>query len=98
MDYNCYYTPLYPFFFYQAEDGIRDATVTGVHTCALPISVRGFLSTMRSAGINKLPLISRQASLMPSLLRPVPISRREKRASCEPLRLPPVLGAISRST
>src|SRR5271169_6928201 len=26
------------FFFVQAEDGIRDATVTGVQTCALPIS------------------------------------------------------------
>src|SRR5207245_3280533 len=26
------------FFFLQAEDGIRDATVTGVQTCALPIS------------------------------------------------------------
>src|SRR5207245_8172941 len=26
------------FFFFQAEDGIRDATVTGVQTCALPIS------------------------------------------------------------
>src|SRR3989337_3649511 len=25
------------FFFFQAEDGIRDATVTGVQTCALPI-------------------------------------------------------------
>src|SRR5207245_5810894 len=25
-------------FFFQAEDGIRDATVTGVQTCALPIS------------------------------------------------------------
>src|SRR5438128_11739228 len=30
----CYY------FFFQAEDGIRDATVTGVQTCALPISRR----------------------------------------------------------
>src|SRR2546430_9117344 len=27
------------FFFFQAEDGIRDLTVTGVQTCALPISV-----------------------------------------------------------
>src|SRR5207248_8090984 len=27
------------FFFFQAEDGIRDRTVTGVQTCALPISV-----------------------------------------------------------
>src|SRR6266542_5972157 len=28
---------LISFFFFQAEDGIRDATVTGVQTCALPI-------------------------------------------------------------
>src|SRR5205085_5608220 len=28
------------FFFFQAEDGIRDLTVTGVQTCALPISPR----------------------------------------------------------
>src|SRR2546430_11110776 len=27
------------FFFFQAEDGIRDLTVTGVQTCALPIFV-----------------------------------------------------------
>src|SRR5256885_9876310 len=31
------------FFFFQAEDGIRDYKVTGVQTCALPIS---FLATM----------------------------------------------------
>src|SRR5205823_12805187 len=29
----------YFFFFFQAEDGIRDKLVTGVQTCALPISV-----------------------------------------------------------
>src|SRR2546428_5328072 len=29
----------YIFFFFQAEDGIRDLIVTGVQTCALPISV-----------------------------------------------------------
>src|SRR5437870_13053907 len=28
------------FFFFQAEDGIRDGHVTGVQTCALPISFR----------------------------------------------------------
>src|SRR5262249_59691391 len=28
------------FFFFQAEDGIRDWSVTGVQTCALPISGR----------------------------------------------------------
>src|SRR2546430_9022661 len=30
-------------FFFQAEDGIRDLTVTGVQTCALPISTRAEL-------------------------------------------------------
>src|SRR5438105_5139573 len=29
------------FFFFQAEDGIRDPLVTGVQTCALPISALG---------------------------------------------------------
>src|SRR5207244_7480541 len=29
------------FFFFQAEDGIRDDLVTGVQTCALPIYSRG---------------------------------------------------------
>src|SRR5699024_12069746 len=27
------------FFFFQAEDGIRDRNVTGVQTCSLPISI-----------------------------------------------------------
>src|SRR5207237_6695488 len=31
-----YAGPLF-FFFFQAEDGIRDSSVTGVQTCALPI-------------------------------------------------------------
>src|SRR3989440_7881283 len=29
---------MFVFFFFQAEDGIRDLIVTGVQTCALPIS------------------------------------------------------------
>src|SRR2546429_6581375 len=34
------------FFFFQAEDGIRDVAVTGVQTCALPIfSVPGSTGT-----------------------------------------------------
>src|SRR5437868_11373306 len=32
---------LFVFFFFQAEDGIRDRNVTGVQTCALPISFSG---------------------------------------------------------
>src|SRR3989449_3233931 len=39
-----YYLPLAEllclFFFFQAEDGIRDVAVTGVQTCALPISFK----------------------------------------------------------
>src|SRR5204862_1033749 len=31
------------FFFFQAEDGIRDLYVTGVQTCALPISTSGII-------------------------------------------------------
>src|SRR6266850_5532929 len=33
------------FFFFQAEDGIRDYKVTGVQTCALPISLAGRVGT-----------------------------------------------------
>src|SRR2546426_11153707 len=33
------------FFFFQAEDGIRDYKVTGVQTCALPISRAGIEDT-----------------------------------------------------
>src|SRR5437763_11709652 len=32
-----YRIPVVFFFFFQAEDGIRDTSVTGVQTCALPI-------------------------------------------------------------
>src|SRR5438874_7838329 len=34
----CSFLFLFFFFFFQAEDGIRDLYVTGVQTCALPIS------------------------------------------------------------
>src|SRR5688500_20042505 len=36
------------FFFFQAEDGIRDYKVTGVQTCALPILRHRLLSAGRS--------------------------------------------------
>src|SRR2546430_13271539 len=38
------------FFFFQAEDGIRDLTVTGVQTCALPISNGLISGEQRSCG------------------------------------------------
>src|SRR6266498_4760954 len=39
------------FFFFQAEDGIRDADVTGVQTCALPISEAAALARRRFQGV-----------------------------------------------
>src|SRR5690554_7368847 len=39
---------LFLYFFFQAEDGIRDADVTGVQTCALPICSRVDTGRMRS--------------------------------------------------
>src|SRR5690625_6031354 len=37
-----------PFFFFQAEDGIRYGHVTGVQTCALPISPVDFAYTVHT--------------------------------------------------
>src|SRR5437763_17115942 len=44
---------LFVFFFFQAEDGIRDTSVTGVQTCALPISGRGTDQCTRSAAARR---------------------------------------------
>src|SRR5256886_8307900 len=47
------------FFFFQAEDGIRDLTVTGVQTCALPISPYGITANNVCPGIVETALHSR---------------------------------------
>src|SRR5256886_6889088 len=49
------------FFFFQAEDGIRDLTVTGVQTCALPICRSG-QARWPAAAPEGLPNRSRQAA------------------------------------
>src|SRR6266516_5757989 len=41
------------FFFFQAEDGIRDRTVTGVQTCALPISGKHLGLTLVGAVVDE---------------------------------------------
>src|SRR2546430_9612645 len=38
-------------FFFQAEDGIRDLTVTGVQTCALPIYAGGPVELVAGEGV-----------------------------------------------
>src|SRR2546422_5673305 len=41
------------FFFFQAEDGIRDVAVTGVQTCALPISAVSLAADVRRRGLHR---------------------------------------------
>src|SRR2546428_2948164 len=42
------------FFFFQAEDGIRDLIVTGVQTCALPIWTHPWHQLVGWAALDKL--------------------------------------------
>src|SRR2546430_7665582 len=63
-----------PFFFFQAEDGIRDLTVTGVQTCALPISRRD----QRTDDGDKLPTID-HATLLRVGTHPAPARVRGAR-------------------
>src|SRR5256886_12567346 len=68
-------------FFFQAEDGIRDLTVTGVQTCALPIS----------GGARRGPRrLRRQAA------HPAPPPRARLRADVVPLRHPGRLRGVPR--
>src|SRR5688500_20355954 len=64
-------------FFFQAEDGIRDYKVTGVQTCALPISAR-------RSGQEAIELGNRFRFARPSQLAGLLDSRRKEigRASC----------------
>src|SRR5437773_6765378 len=50
------------FFFFQAEDGIRDRDVTGVQTCALPISTAISVRARRSLTRRRLSEPSRIGS------------------------------------
>src|SRR2546427_4329754 len=53
------------FFFFQAEDGIRDLTVTGVQTCALPILSRPAASANRYTVVAVLKYSEPLLSAMP---------------------------------
>src|SRR3989441_2372722 len=66
------------FFFFQAEDGIRDKLVTGVQTCALPISDSRTRITAKSRASHANPAGSVQRCLCRSRHSPrlILISRR----------------------
>src|SRR5439155_17685047 len=63
------------FFFFQAEDGIRDGHVTGVQTCALPISTNSVFLQTRSATSS----VQAERKSSPSPNRLVSRSRSEER-------------------
>src|SRR3989338_789685 len=67
---------LFVFFFFQAEDGIRDGTVTGVQTCALPIWLQevfdrfprqGHAPRFRPAMISRPPSFEKLLSFLKTL-------------------------------
>src|SRR5687768_18188857 len=71
---NCAADQLIRLFFFQAEDGIRDVAVTGVQTCALPISITAVPSA--PAAPDTMPPTSGIAMRTPSVVSwyPAPIA------------------------
>src|SRR5437762_4753609 len=77
------------FFFFQAEDGIRDTSVTGVQTCALPISTENLIrlnfslknfrpSSMLNSDVRTYILVG-IALPVKTRVKPLIISRSEER-------------------
>src|SRR5256886_17155300 len=88
------------FFFFQAEDGIRDLTVTGVQTCALPISppppcvLRGTPPDSRRTP-RTMPPSSGNMEPLPSVISRPPASTK-RCSSASPLQpMPPVMSSDS---
>src|SRR2546430_5578225 len=71
---------LFFFFFFQAEDGIRDLTVTGVQTCALPIS--------RAREVPRPGLAYSMRPCRPRTSTGGPSTRTERSVHTSPLTLP----------
>src|SRR5690554_1381543 len=62
--FNCCFIFLF-FFFFQAEDGIRDADVTGVQTCALPICAVQFGHEQMQVAIQAIKSLAEEAGKPP---------------------------------
>src|SRR5438034_6070935 len=82
------------FFFFQAEDGIRDHCVTGVQTCALPISITSAWYGLRTMERARKRLTKRKRPRAPrrptrvATPRPTPAEKRLLGLSREIARLP----------
>src|SRR5688500_20356256 len=78
---------VYCLFFFQAEDGIRDYKVTGVQTCALPISLSTGVESahLRGRDVPIHVLVQREAAvrrLLELLVEPFDADFEIGRASC----------------
>src|SRR3712207_8708024 len=62
------FSSVFVFFFFQAEDGIRDIGVTGVQTCALPICPKS--GRWRTPGDWRRAALSRTASSIAAVALP----------------------------
>src|SRR5256885_5135247 len=83
-------------FFFQAEDGIRDYKVTGVQTCALPISCKEISADWAAQRIKGLSLVS--AALRALLPRQKPRDGKVIKTLIESFRYPrkgPEIGRAS---
>src|SRR5215510_1899029 len=69
------------FFFLQAEDGIRDGHVTGVQTCALPISQAPATIEQTTSQLQEPSLLKGESKALPPVETPAVPSRK-----IEPLR------------
>src|SRR5205807_9128225 len=67
---ECVVSKMLNFFFFQAEDGIRGYKVTGVQTCALPISV---FPAMIAATLIVIMLQVRSFSMMALVMLTAPL-------------------------
>src|SRR5688572_30921271 len=72
---------LFFFFFFQAEDGIRDLTVTGVQTCALPIFAT--YASRRSSSISARSVAERECGNKPSSSPTINTRSEERRVGKE---------------
>src|SRR5690625_6248856 len=97
---HLYSTFNFDFFFFQAEDGIRDGHVTGVQTCALPISLtepenwHSWAPPMKSlawtppSGLTRGPVLHREVSHTPKPPRTIRPSKKIIVGDCTLLRPP----------
>src|SRR2546429_931202 len=87
------------FFFFQAEDGIRDVAVTGVQTCALPIYIADRVANLGSNVflLTRFPLITDVEEYVKANRRNKKVTWDDYEALRENLKLPLRVGVELRT-